>query len=98
MAPATLTRARSLAFRLLPEEQVELVNDIVNRVAHLPKTAPTKPSTARVRSTVGKLAKAIGAPLSGKDLDDRLKNAISGKEKGIPASVAIAATRKRLGL
>ena len=44
------------------------------------------------------LAKVIVSPLTGKDLDARLKNAVSGKEKGIPASVAIKSVRKRLGL
>ncbi len=98
MAPATLIRARSLAFRLAPEEQIELAHDLVNRVTHLPATPSPKPSVARARKATSKLAKAVGAPLSGKGLDTRLKNAISGKEKGIPASAAIAAIRKRLGL
>jgi hypothetical protein len=44
------------------------------------------------------LAKAIGSPLCGRDLDGRLERAMSGKEKGVAASVAIKETRKRLGL
>jgi hypothetical protein len=47
---------------------------------------------------VGRLAKAVGTPLSGKDLDTRLENALSGKERGVPASAAIKSVRKRLGL
>jgi hypothetical protein len=56
----------------------------------------TAPS--HTRQTKNRLAKAIGSPLSEKELDARLKNAISGKEKGIPASVIIREVRKRLGL
>jgi hypothetical protein len=53
---------------------------------------------ASVGRKINHLAKAIGSPLTGKDLDVRLEKAMSGKEKGIPASVAIKETRKRLGL
>jgi len=98
MAAATLTRARSLVFRLAPEDQVELANAIVNRVSQLPTTRPRKRSATLAGRNVNHLAKAIGSPLTGKDLDARLENAISGKEKGLPASAAVKKTRKRLGL
>ena len=98
MAAVTLTRARSLVFRLAPEDQVELASAIVSRVSQLPATRPRKRSTASVSKKINHLAKAIGSPLTGKDLDARLTKAMSGKEKGVPASVAIKATRKRLGL
>jgi len=98
MAAATLTRARSLVFRLALEEQVELAGDIVSRVSQLPANRPRKRLAASVGRNVNHLAKAIGSPLTGKDLDMRLEKAMSGKEKGIPASVAIKETRKRLGL
>jgi len=98
MAAATLTRARSLVFRLAPEEQVKLAGDIVSRVSQLPTGRPRKRLAASVGRNVNHLAKAIGSPLTGKDLDVRLEKAMSGKEKGIPAFVAIKETRKRLGL
>ena len=98
MAAATLTRARALVFRLAPEEQVELASAIVNRVSGLRKSSPRKKVTSSVSRKVSHLAKAIGSPLTGKGLDTRLKNAVSGKEKGIPASVAIKNARKRFGL
>ena len=98
MAAATLTRARALVFRLTPEEQVELASAIVSRVSQLPTSRPRKRLTASVGRNVNYLAKAIGSPISGKDLDARLEKAMNGKEKGIPASVAIKETRKRLGL
>lgn len=98
MAAATLTRARSLVFRLAPEDQVELASAIVSRVSQLPTTRPRKRSVALVGRNVNHLAKAIGSPLTGKDLDARLENAISGKEKGFSASTAVKETRKRLGL
>ncbi len=98
MAAATLTRARSLVFRLAPEDQVELASAIVSRVSQLPTSRPRKRLTAAVGRNVNHLAKAIGSPLTGKDLDARLEKAMSGKEKGIPAAVAIKETRKRLGL
>jgi hypothetical protein len=98
MAAATLTRARSLVFRLAPEDQVELANAIVSRVSQLPASRPRKRSAAWVGRNVNHLAKAIGSPLTGKNLDARLEKAMSGKEKGIPASVAVKETRKRLGL
>jgi hypothetical protein len=98
MAAATLTRARSLVFRLAPEEQVELAGDIVSRVSQLPARRPRKRWAASVGRKVNHLAKAIGSPLTGKDLDVRLEKAMSGKEKSISASVAIKETRKRLGL
>ena len=98
MAAATLTRARSLVFRLAPEDQVELASAIVSRVSQLPTRRSRKRSAASVGQNVKHLATAIGAPLTGKDLDARLEKANSGKEKGIPASAAIKATRKRLGL
>ncbi len=47
---------------------------------------------------INHLAKAIGSPLTGKDLDARLEKAMSGKEKGVLASVSIKRARKRLGL
>jgi hypothetical protein len=95
---AALTRARSLVFRLTPEDQVELASAIVSRVSQLPTTRPRKRRAASVGRNVNHLAKAIGSPLTGKDLDVRLKKAMSGTEKSIPASVAIQETRKRLGL
>jgi len=98
MAAATLTRARSLVFRLAPEDQVELASAIVSRVSQLPTSRPRKHLADLVGRKVNHLAKAIGSPLTGKDLDVRLEKAMSGKEKGIPASVAIKETRKRLGL
>ena len=98
MAAATLTRARSLVFRLAPEDQVELASAIVSRVAQLPQSRPRKRLTASVGRKVTHLTKAVGSPLTGKDLDARLEKAMSGKEKGVPASVAIKETRKRLGL
>jgi hypothetical protein len=98
MAAATLTRARSLVFRLAPEDQVELASAIVSRVSQVPASSPRKRSAASVGRKVNSLAKAIGSPLTGKDLDVRLEKAMSGKEKGIPVSVAIKETRKRLGL
>jgi len=98
MAAATLTRARSLVFRLPPEDQVELASAIVSRVSRLPTGSPRKRLAASVGRNVNHLAKAIGLPISGKDLDARLEKAMSGKEKGTPASAAIKATRKRLGL
>jgi hypothetical protein len=98
MAAATLTRARSLVFRLPPEDQVELASAIVSRVSQLPASPPRKRSAASVGRNVNHLAKAIGSPLSGKDLDARLEKATSGKEKSIPASTAIKDARKRLGL
>jgi hypothetical protein len=98
VAATTLTRARSLVFRLTPEDQVELASAIVSRVARLPANRPRKRLTASIGRSVNHLAKAIGSPLAGKDLDARLEKAISGKEKGVPASAAIKETRKRLGL
>jgi hypothetical protein len=98
MAAATLTRARSLAFRLAPEDQVKLASAIVSRVSQLPTSRPRKHSETSVGRNVNHLTKAIGSPISGKDLDTRLEKAMSGKEKGISASVAIKETRKRLGL
>jgi len=98
MAAATLTRARSLVFRLAPEDQVELASAIVSRVSQLPAGRARKRSAASVGRKVDHLTKAIGSPLTGKDLDARLEKAMSGKDKGIPASVAIKETRKRLGL
>jgi hypothetical protein len=98
MAAATLTRARSLVFRLAPEDQVELASAIVSRVSQLPTSRPRKRLTALVGRKVNHLAKAIGSPLTGKDLDVRLEKAMSGKEKSISASVAVKETRKRLGL
>jgi hypothetical protein len=98
MAAVTLTRARSLVFRLAPEDQVELASAIVSRVSQLPTSRPRKRLSASVGKKVNHLAKAIGSPLTGKDLDARLEKAMSGKEKGIPASVAIKATRNRLDL
>jgi hypothetical protein len=98
MAAATLTRARSLVFRLAPEDQVELANAIVSRVSQLRTSRPRKRLAVSVGRKVNQLANAIGSPLAGKDLDVRLEKAMSGKEKGIPASAAIRATRKRLGL
>ena len=98
MTVATLTRARSLVFRLAPEDQVELASAIVSRVSQLPTSRPRKRLAASVGRKVNHLAKAIGSPLTGKNLDVRLKKAMSGKEKGIPASVTIKETRKRLGL
>ncbi|MCE0523642.1 MAG: hypothetical protein LV480_12110 [Methylacidiphilales bacterium] len=98
MAAATLTRARSLVFRLAPEDQVELASAIVSRVSQLPASRPRKRSAVSVVRKVNHLAKAIGSPLTGKELDARLEKAMSGKEKGVPASVAIKETRKRLGL
>ena len=98
MAPATLTRARSMVFRLAPEDQVELASAIVSRVSKLPKSRAQKRLADSVTRNVGHLAKAIGTPLTDKDLDSRLESAMNGKEKGIPASVAIKSTRKRLGL
>jgi len=98
MAAATLTRARALVFRLAPEEQVELANAIVNRVSGFRASRPRKKLTGSVGRNVSHLAQAIGSPVTGKDLDARLENAVSGKEKGIPASVAIKNVRKRLGL
>lgn len=98
MAAAALTRARSLVFRLAPEDQVELASAIVSRVSQLPSSRPQKRSVTSVGRKVNHLAKAIGSPLTGKDLDARLEKAMSGQEKGIPASVAIKETRKRLRL
>ena len=98
MVAAALTRAHSLVFRLPPEDQVELASAIVSRVSQLPTSRPRKRLAASVGQNVNHLAKAIGSPLTGKDLDARLEKATSGKEKGIPASVAIKETRKRLGL
>jgi len=98
MAAATLTRARSLVFRLAPDEQVELASAIVERVSYHSTTRPRKRLATSVGRNVNHLAKAVGSPLTGKDLDARLEKAMSGKEKGIPASVAIRETRKRLGL
>jgi hypothetical protein len=98
MAAVTFTRARSLAFRLAPEEQVELASAIVSRVSQIPASRPRKRLAATVRRDVDHLAQAIGSPLKGKDLDTRLQKAMSGKEKGIPAAAAIKETRKRLGL
>lgn len=98
MAAATLTRARSLVFRLAPEDQVELASAIISRVSRLSTSRPRKRLTASVGRNVNHLAKAIGSPISGKGLDARLEKALSGKEKGTPASVAIKETRKRLGL
>jgi hypothetical protein len=98
MAAATLTHARSLVFRLAPEDQVELASAIVSRVSQLPSSSPRKRSAASVGRKVNHLAKAIGSPLTGQDLDARLEKAISGKVKGTPASVAVKKTRKRLGL
>ena len=98
MATATLTRARALVFRLPPEDQVELASAIINRVAKVPANRPRKRLAASVGRNVSHLAKAIGSPLTGKGLDARLKKAMTGKEKGIPASVAVRETRKRLGL
>jgi len=98
MAAATLTRARSLVFRLAPEDQVELASAIVSRVSRPAASRPRTRLAASVGQNVNHLAKAIGSPLTGKDLDVRLETAMSGKEKGIPASIAIKQTRKRLGL
>ena len=98
MAAATLIRARSLVFRLPPEDQVELASAIISRVAKLPANRPRKRLAASVGRKANQLAKAIGSPLTGQDLDTRLEKAMNGKEKGIPASVAIKETRKRLGL
>lgn len=98
MAAAILIRARSLVFRLAPEDQVELASAIVSRVSQLPTSRPRKRLAASVGRKVNHLAKAIGSPLTGKDLDARMEKAMSGKEKGIPASVAIKETQKRLGL
>ncbi len=98
MASATLTRARSLVFRLTPEDQVELASAIVSRVSQLPASRPRKRLAALVGRKVNHLAKAIGSPLTEKDLDERLEKAMSGKEKGIAASLAVKETRKRLGL
>jgi hypothetical protein len=83
---------------LAPEEQVELATAIVRRVSQLPASSPRKRLAASVGRKVNRLAKAIGSPISGKDLDSRLEKAMSGKEKGIFAFVAIKETRKRLGL
>jgi hypothetical protein len=98
MAAATLTRARALVFRLAPEDQVELASAIVSRVSQLPSDRPRTRLAASVGRKVNHLAKAIGSSPTGKDLDMRLEKAMSGKEKGIPAFVAIKETRKRLGL
>ena len=97
MAAAALTRARSLVFRLAPEEQVELASDIVNRVSQPPTGRRRKRLTTSVGRNVHHLAQAIGSSLTVKELDARLEKAISGKEKGVPASLAIKETRKRLG-
>jgi len=98
MAVVALTRARALVFRLAPEDQVELASAIVSRVSQLPTSRPRKRLAASVGRDVSHLAKAIGSPLTGKNLDVRLEKAMSGKEKVIPASIAIKETRKRLGL
>jgi hypothetical protein len=98
MAAATLARARSLAFRLAPEDQVELASAIVNRVSQRPSSRPRKRVAALVVRKVNHLSKAIGSPLKGKDLDVRLEKAMNGKEKSVPASIAVKETRKRLGL
>jgi hypothetical protein len=98
MAAATLMRARALVFRLAPEEQVELASAIVNRVSGLRTSRPRKKVTSSVGRNVSHLTKAIGSPLTGKDLDFRLENAVGGKSKGISASAAIKSVRKRLGL
>jgi hypothetical protein len=92
MAAATLTRARSLVFRLAPEDQVELASAIVSRVSQLPTSHPRKRSVASVGRNVNHLAKAIGSPLTGKDLDVRLEKAISGKEKASSISSTNSAT------
>jgi hypothetical protein len=87
-----------LVFRLAPEDQVKLASAIVSRVSQLPASRPRKRVAASVGRNVNHLAQAIGSPLTGKNLDARLEKAMSGKEKGIPASVAVKETRKRLGL
>jgi hypothetical protein len=98
MAAATLVRARSLAFRLAPEDQVELASAIVDQIAPPPTSRSRKRVAASVMRKVNNLAKAIGSPLRGKDLDVRLEKAMSGKEKVVSASVAVKETRKRLRL
>jgi hypothetical protein len=98
MAAATLTRARALVFRLAPDEQVELASAIVHRVSGLRANPPHKKLTKSVGRDVDHLAEAIGSPLTGKVLDARLERAVSGREKGVPASAAIKNIRKRLGL
>jgi len=98
MAAATLTRARAIAFRLAPEEQVQLASALVNRVSGLRASRNRKKLPSSLGRKVNHLAKAIGSPLTGKGLDDRLEKATSGKDKGVPASIAIKTVRKRLGL
>jgi hypothetical protein len=98
MAAAAFARARLLVSRLAIEDQVELASDIVSRISQVPAKRPRKHSAVSVGRKVNHLAKAIGSPLTGQELDARLEKALSGKEKGIPASVAIKAARRRFGL
>jgi|HubBroStandDraft_1064217.scaffolds.fasta_scaffold922820_1 hypothetical protein len=98
MKQAVLERFTSIkSFNDEDQRKEPYKNEDASAYFHFPCT------TIATCTAIGKLgryhlAKAIGSPLTGKDLDARLGKATSGKEKGIPASVAIKETRKRLGL